>query len=55
MATSGKPLDDFTKRQIERMAKVASIRATARELDVSRNTVRKIVRNLPSKVTHPLG
>lgn len=44
MATSGKPLDNETRDRIKRLSRVASIRETAKRADVSRNTVRKILR-----------
>jgi DNA invertase Pin-like site-specific DNA recombinase len=54
MATSGKPLDEFDRKRVERLARGGvPIRRIARDEDLSRNTVRKILRNGDSKVTHP--
>lgn len=51
MATPGRPLPPDDRSRIERLARHGmSLRAIAREVDVSRNTVRKIVR---CKVTRP--
>jgi transposase-like protein len=45
MATSGKQIDDFTRRQIERrLQRGESVYRTAREVGVSEPTVRKIRR-----------
>jgi IS30 family transposase len=42
MATPGKPLDEHTRRLIARWRhRGGSIRAAARELGISRNTVRR--------------
>jgi hypothetical protein len=44
VAERGKPLDQQTERMIRRIAQVQSIRQTAKLAEVSRNTVRKVVR-----------
>lgn len=44
MAVRGKPLDAATQRQIVRLSAVLSIRKTAKEADVDRNTARKYIR-----------
>lgn len=41
MAQQGKPLDDSTKRYIERLREVLSVRKTAREAGVDAKTVQK--------------
>ena len=52
MATPGKPLDDATRRALERLRADAgrSVRETARELGLSKTTVQKYSRDTPSKV-----
>lgn len=50
MAVRGKPLDVATIRAILRLTSVRSIRETARELGVDRNTVRKYLRPVNSGV-----
>ena len=40
----GKKLDEATRRAIIRAAQVNSIRETARVMECSRNTVRKVLR-----------
>ncbi len=47
MATRGKPLDQYTQRELLRVARDVSIRAAARFAAVSRNTVRKYFRKKP--------
>jgi len=43
MATSGKPLDDYTRRSVEaRLRRGDSVYRTARDLSLSEPTVRKI-------------
>lgn len=44
MATPGKPLEESTRNWIARAVPALGIRGTAKEAQVSRNTVRKIVR-----------
>jgi DNA-binding CsgD family transcriptional regulator len=41
MADRGKKLDECTQKQIKRLATYMPIKATARQLDVSKNTVKK--------------
>ena len=44
MAQRGRPLDVTTVRAIQRLAVASSIKGAARQIQVSRNTVRKYVR-----------
>jgi transposase-like protein len=44
MAEQGKPLSWEYRQRIIKLAKEHSIRGTARQADVSRNTVRKVLR-----------
>ena len=44
MAQQGKRLDESTRRLIARLATALSIRRTAREAGVDRNTARKYLR-----------
>ena len=44
MATPGRPLDRETENRIKRLVQVQSIRQTAKDLELSRNTVRKVIR-----------
>lgn len=44
MAERGKPLDSCTAQRIRRLSAYWPLRKVAREVGVSRNTVRKVVR-----------
>lgn len=41
MADRGKKLDEATQKQIKRLTQYMPIKQTARQLDVSKNTVKK--------------
>lgn len=45
MAIRGRPIDIGTMKRIQRLLRFLGIRATAREAEVSRNTVRKVARS----------
>lgn len=44
MADRGKKLDECTRKQIQRLATYKPIKEVARQLDVSKNTVKKYKR-----------
>ena len=58
MAQQGRRLDEATRRQIERLAGVLSIRRTAREVGVDPKTVQKYrpkKSGIPLELSHTSG